>query len=321
MIPIKLKDTSIIDRHYDAVKEFLNTPKIKYKYIDIDKWVCKVTSNKYDLEKVIKAKPKELVQIIKAVQGNIKNSYNDENNKGVKRSDYSLAHYFLHIYEKFSNLGDKHFTKIGYNALDLVNTLEMNVCPYCNRNFISNTKLVDEKGIEYIKRTAQLDHYYPESEYPFLAISFYNLIPVCPSCNKVKLAEEFGVNPYEIQNSDEHLIFDYNFSGSIKNVKIDTVYISKDFKKNWNALGLEELYQAHNNYLSDLLIRIKIYNTLYRNDLNKYLSKWSSKSSTDVSEIVAEDIKRVLIGNYYLEEDLNKQPLSKLTKDIVRQHL
>jgi 5-methylcytosine-specific restriction endonuclease McrA len=43
------------------------------------------------------------------------------------------------------------------------------VCPYCD----------GEIG------TSELDHYYSKSKFPLLACSPWNLVPVCPSCNKV----------------------------------------------------------------------------------------------------------------------------------------
>lgn len=33
------------------------------------------------------------------------------------------------------------------------------------------------------KTTAHLDHFYPKSDYPFLALSLYNFVPSCQICN------------------------------------------------------------------------------------------------------------------------------------------
>lgn len=326
MIPIKISDITIINKHYDAIKKVLDMnikrkKYLSYNYIDIDNWVKKLTNDKYNLEGLIKAEATELKKIIDIITKNPKYNGNDKSKCNHKGSDYSINQFFLYVYSKFSKNGDCHFKNAGYDALQLSSDLDINVCPYCNRNFISRAKKKSTNGKEVIIRTAQLDHFYPESEFPFLALSFYNLIPVCPTCNKIKLVERFGVNPYTINNSDEHIIFDYDFNGSIKDIKVDTIYRSTAFEINWNALGLEELYQAHNNYLSDLFIRIKIYNSLYRSDLSKYVKGLSGEKDMGISEITVDDIKRAILGNYFNETDLNKHPLSKLTKDIVRQYL
>lgn len=317
MIGIKIRDSNIVDYHFDAFKEFLsNTKRIKYDYKELDEWILSITNDNYNLEDLITATPEGIRDIVKQE----KKSGIDFRTKAKGRdTEYEKAQYFLHLYNKFSTREDKHFTgEIGYNALKLVESLDINVCPYCNRNFINNTKLVDKNNNPYIKRMAQLDHFYPESQFPYLAVSFYNLIPVCGSCNTVKLDDYLGINPYEISNSDDHLIFDYTFEESVDEYTIDTVYMSNHFFKNWNKLGLEELYKVHNNYLYDLLYRIKIYNLLYRKDIANYFKKWGL--DWDEDSLTKEDFERIILGNNFLERDLSKYPLSKLTKDIVRQY-
>jgi len=32
----------------------------------------------------------------------------------------------------------------------------------------------------------EMDHYYPKADYPYLAISIFNLVPSCPTCNGIK---------------------------------------------------------------------------------------------------------------------------------------
>jgi hypothetical protein len=53
----------------------------------------------------------------------------------------------------------------------------MRICPYCQLNHINF-----HEGTHFQMRPA-LDHFYPESLYPFLAISHYNLVPSCHQCN------------------------------------------------------------------------------------------------------------------------------------------
>lgn len=57
-------------------------------------------------------------------------------------------------------------------------------CFYCNKDFITNFD-TDKKV-----STFQLDHFFDKGTYPYLALSFYNLIPSCYVCNaKVKGSE------------------------------------------------------------------------------------------------------------------------------------
>lgn len=81
--------------------------------------------------------------------------------------------------------------------------LGVTVCPYCNRNWITSvpgkkrTKqrggitpphiVPQQQGID-IKPliTPQVDHYFPKVTYPYLALSLFNLVPSCPTCNNRK---------------------------------------------------------------------------------------------------------------------------------------
>lgn len=62
------------------------------------------------------------------------------------------------------------------------------VCPYCNINFVY--------AYDKDKVTFQLDHFYPKDKYPYLALSFYNLIPCCGSCNHKKGIKSITTHPY-----------------------------------------------------------------------------------------------------------------------------
>ena len=65
-----------------------------------------------------------------------------------------------------------------WNRHKLLSLIGIEVCPYCQRNYISS---YEENNDE--KTTADLDHFYPKSLYPFLALSLYNFIPSCQICN------------------------------------------------------------------------------------------------------------------------------------------
>ena len=67
---------------------------------------------------------------------------------------------------------------INYSLFDdyaykIANDLNVNTCPYCNRNYINTVIDKGKKGI--IRPT--FDHFFPQVRHPFLALSFYNLIP------------------------------------------------------------------------------------------------------------------------------------------------
>lgn len=113
--------------------------------------------------------------------------------------------YFENLYVKFrrSITGGKFIEKVA-----------LNVCPYCNRNYIYN---FNEDSST--KTTAQLDHFYDKSSYPYLAVSLYNLIPSCGTCNlrksKKDTLEKPILNPY-LDSFDDFAKFRLNGIKSLR---------------------------------------------------------------------------------------------------------
>ena len=62
----------------------------------------------------------------------------------------------------------------------LVSFLDITICPYCNEDKL-HFYLSPEGDKDY---RPSLDHFYPKSKFPFLALSVYNLIPSCEFCNE-----------------------------------------------------------------------------------------------------------------------------------------
>lgn len=182
----------------------------------------------------------------------------------------------------------------------------INVCPYCNRNFVNpiykeNSVVGDNKN-----QSPDIEHFFPKSIYPFLSLSISNLLPSCAFCNKIKSdVDTFKHNclsPYEIKNSD----FRFDFSldtNQVKKVKL----ISKTDCKNSAILHLESLYnEVHSKYTNDIFDDVLKYPRTYKDSLKKEF------------KLTESDYKE-LFRNYHDEKDFNKQPLSKMTKDLYNQ--
>ena len=98
----------------------------------------------------------------------------------------------------------KNFSETKGFVYKLTKKLDINICPYCNREFIFTVSLPDSKNenaeTECLIRP-ELDHYFPQCKYPLLALSFCNLIPAGHICNsniKHKKELEIGkhIHPY-----------------------------------------------------------------------------------------------------------------------------
>ena len=63
----------------------------------------------------------------------------------------------------------------------LIQMLNVNVCPYCGLSLTSTVNR--QKGFI---RANQIDHFLPKDDYPWLALSIWNFIPSCGTCNNIK---------------------------------------------------------------------------------------------------------------------------------------
>lgn len=191
--------------------------------------------------------------------------------------------------------------------------LNIKVCPYCNHNF---TLYIDILGKTKMKGLFQLDHFYDKSDYPYLSMSLYNLIPSCSSCNHQKRTTQLDIryNPYFKAISDE---FHFKVMDSFQlrsgkkgvdkiDIKIERNARGQGINELQEDLHLEEQYSRHKDIVQE--IYDKAYSeTYYRNMLTC---------------IPAEDREKLLnqwLGISLDMNDIDKKPLTKFSQDVLRQ--
>ncbi|WP_252213919.1 hypothetical protein [Clostridium sp. CMCC3677] len=238
----------------------------------------------------------------------------------------------------FGKKGIKLSNEIQWNRHELLFMMGISVCPYCNREYINN--YFDDTNKR--KSTADLDHFYPKSKYPFLALSLYNFIPSCQICNsRFKGDEDFYeggyIYPYEeefgdeakfktdfytnedIKKDEKELLKEedaYDISYLLGNsnnfkIEIDIKYseseIGKKIYKSKNIFHLEDLYNSHKDYIREIIKKAIIYNESRIDELYaQYPELFNSR----------EEVLQMVVSNYIDSAELGKRPLSKLTKDI-----
>ncbi|PTB83795.1 hypothetical protein C9926_01075 [Sulfurovum lithotrophicum] len=245
---------------------------------------------KYTLEEVITSKPEKLDEIAQWARG--------ESDK------YS---FMITKYKNFTS------QKEEYDAYDLASKLQVNVCPYCNLNATYTVFTQDGKKIT----RPEFDHFYDKSTYPILALSFYNLIPSCHTCNStLKGREEFShethLNPYS-DSFDKVAKFklkieDSTFYHSIKGFNLTLESGNERAENNIKSFQLDTLYQNHKDIVLELIQKEAMYNESYLNELLTQYEGTLFKNK--------EDLLRMVRGGYVSEEEIGKRPLSKLIKDI-----
>jgi hypothetical protein len=295
MIPIKHNNLSTFaQEHLEAIKTHLNNSRTKYNYDDIDNWF-KINGTHLSFEDAILADMEQLPRIKNAYYGS---PITDE-----------IKYIRDNLYSSYFANSSNYMIDTEYNAAKLVQKLEIVVCPYCNRNFINNVTYAN-RGL---KRTSQMDHYYPKEKYPFLAMSFYNLIPSCSSCNHIKSNKTIYFSPYDKRfNSSDLLRFNFNirsinFIHDTNYLEVTITAINKRIISNINTFKLESQYKMHKDIVQELFKKKLIYAGTKLNEIQKDFEGLFSDE---------DEMKRTIFGNYLSENDIHKRPLSKLISDI-----
>jgi len=188
--------------------------------------------------------------------------------------------------------------------------VEVHTCYFCNIEFINTFMAKDE-----IKNGFTLDHYIDKGKYPYLALSLYNLIPSCYTCNsKVKRVRSVET----LSPASTHFDFDNKVKFKTfmqnRNLLIDyeedfALLLKEDFsdiyKQYIDVFELDGRYKYHKYKVIEMINRRKE----YPDSRIKELALLTQKTE--------EEVKQDLFGEYLFEDDnLHKRPLSKLIHDI-----
>lgn len=296
MTQIKQNNLNELAKKYSKkLHSYVNQSNTKYQLDDIN---CDLLSLfDKDLEQIITLQPFEMRELIK-----------------ISPDRYSTnIEQLKNLYTVFRNEW----------SVELIEDLDLKVCPFCNREYIF--KFNDTKQ-QKARILASLDHFYDKDTYPFLSVSFYNLIPSCTICNsKFKHTKNFytiqHLHPYE-DDFNKKAKFTHFFNNvdktnsrysifSKQRLTLDLKPLDKSDVKTKNTIDtfrLEELYREHKDIVLELIQKAEIYNESY---LDEIMQKYEGTLFKN-----REDLLRLVTCGYISDEDLHKRPLSKLIKDI-----
>lgn len=207
----------------------------------------------------------------------------------------------------------KNFTKWKkhkYSAYQLAEELSVNVCPYCNRS----TTFTIREGEDPLIRP-EFDHFYNKNSHPVLALSFYNLIPSCHTCNSnLKGAKKFTldthIHPYW---DDFHSEFSFEIipnrvsMSETGHFKLGFNTASDKARKTLKDFHIETLYQRHKDSVLDQIKKAQIYDdALIDAIFQQHKILFETRS----------DVVRLVTGAIENREEIAKRPLAKLAHDI-----
>ena len=198
MVPLKYqKNENLEKKYYKLITQSRNERFIE----EIDEKCQRYL--KMSFKNLVCASPEELEQL----HSNVKDRADYEQMKDAFKHISSIKQNNYIVSILFQNMPKE-------AKLLIYEQVGQNVCPYCNRNFIEDLKIVKNRNGRKPVGTFELDHFYSKDEFPMFAVSFYNLIPVCGTCNRIKSNTVFNINPYLMYDKKDNISFEYNILGS-----------------------------------------------------------------------------------------------------------
>jgi hypothetical protein len=201
---------------------------------------------------------------------------------------------------------------------DVFKKLNIRTCPYCNRHYTFTLKPV-HKGDP--NTSPEFDHFYPKSEYPTLAICFYNLVPSCHCCNHGKSTSQLNINPYfdEFKGvfylckaADDFTPLNQKEAKDIKTEQ--DVHIAyggrREEIEDVERLGLDKLYGMHQDYVTEIVDKVNAYNSAVAQGLvDSFQGVYQNRG----------EIFEFVWGRHLELAELEDKPLSKFTRDLLTQ--
>ncbi|MES2573803.1 MAG: hypothetical protein V4572_02570 [Bacteroidota bacterium] len=271
---------------------------------------------KRDLKKILTETPKGLESIINAFES-----------KGHQDKIYDLTT------KKLTPFGEQLKVIFNYKgfreskkAIWFADSIKMKSCTTCNTQYTLKTSQVTG-----VKLLFHLDHYFPKSVYPYLSLSYYNLIPCCASCNMSKSNKPFtliqNIHPYieSFHNIakfklDKASLADFLIDPNKNEDKIkysvesrakyfgNTVFETK-LENYLREFRIHEQYEQFKDVAAETYLRFRYYHKKRRNEVRDFFHE----SGINIDD---ELFRRFVLGNYHQDKDLLKRPLAKFMKDI-----
>lgn len=198
-------------------------------------------------------------------------------------------------------------------AYELANKIGTRTCVYCNR--IYSFTIETEDGATVTR--PDFDHWLPKEKHPLLSMSFYNLIPSCPICNRsIKLRNDFKfgkhVHPY---CSKEETTFHFQYEPLPDNKwKLKLADCTPDEEATAELLKTEAVYQPYaNNEVNDILDFAYKNTPEYLMDLKEKIMKAYGNT------ISKEHAYRLAFGTEMAASLFLDRPLSKMKRDVLKQ--
>ncbi len=268
---------------------------------------------------ILCAKPSQMESLIKVFDDIFEGEGFDANDM-MKRKIQSLSgnmEFYKYVVEALR------YDYVRGGILPYLKQMNIRTCVYCNAQYAVTREELDQNGnLREYKGLYELDHFYPKSRYPFLAINFYNLQPCCSSCNKIKNDKDIHFNLYE--ETDYREINPFRFELNKRSIlkyllSLDSQKLAIELKDSEEAVAkisashneifkIKELYKCHTDMAEELVWKGRAYDATHIRFLEKMLQS------------VPYYVLRRILYEFYMEpSQIHLRPLTKMQQDIARQ--
>lgn len=216
---------------------------------------------------------------------------------------------------------------MAWRPSNLAELTNVRTCPYCNRTYIYSTYSDDDDFLQNF----QFDHFLSQGDHPVLRMSYFNLVPVCLTCNspgykgQKKFTIANNLHPFTEGFNDDCVFFiTEGLNGPLpldwieKTDKLPLVLDNKvncteqkyqRIENSKTVFKLESLYKGHGREVAEIVQQFRYYT---KERVKAFAEEFSLlKFEED------EDFK-VLLGDISLSK-FEMMTLSKLRRDIVNQ--
>lgn len=217
---------------------------------------------------------------------------------------------------------EKIFKALDYNgrissnkeaAYELAEKIGTRTCVYCNRIYTFTLK--EENG-RTVSRP-DFDHWLPKDKHPLLSMSFCNLIPSCPICNRsIKLRSDFEygkhVHPYQSEEKRQFQFQYEPFYGNRWQLKLSNCSPEEDATA--ELLKTEAAYSPY----ADCEVK-DILDFAYKNPPEYLMELKNTVMKAFSKNISKEYAYRMVFGTELRASLFLDRPLSKMKRDVLKQ--
>lgn len=229
-------------------------------------------------------------------------------NGSISVDSFNDILYHIFVDELYEKLFDKY---------QFVADMNLMVCPYCGRQRINVASLPGKRPSK-----PPIDHFLPKRKYPFLAVSLYNLIPCCTTCNELANKGEFdpldgepGIeNPHDFD--DNHVRFKGVFPDLDKEMAYSEYNVSMEFNPSSLSKGYRDTLKLEAFYQDEKQTMIDMYsNVVHQSDARKEFLK-----TLGVSDEYLNNFQRSVLG-FPLDGQTSVRLFYKYKKELFEQLL